>query len=65
MTAALTDTADVLDALIADGEGQGFGTRYDTQILTALRELRAIRRGEFICSRCQLREAQDEPPVEF
>jgi hypothetical protein len=65
MSTGLTGNTEVLDALIADGEGQGFGTRYDTDILVALRELRAIRKSEFVCSRCLLREAQDEPPVEF
>lgn len=65
MSTGLTENTEVLDALIADGEGAGFGTRYDTDILTALRELRAIRKSEFVCSRCLMREAQDEPPVEF
>ena len=65
MNAGLSGTAEVLDALIADGEGEGFGTRYDTQILAALRELRAIRRNELVCSRCLSRESQDDPPVEF
>ncbi len=65
MSTGLTGTTDVLDALIADGEGQGFGTRYDTDILAALRELKALRKGELVCSRCLMREAQDEPPVEF
>jgi hypothetical protein len=65
MTAALTTTTGVLDALITDGEGEGFGTRYDTDILAALRELRAIRRSEFICPRCQMREGQEPPPVQF
>lgn len=64
MSAGLSQTAGVLDALIADGEGEGFGTRYDTEILAALRELRAIRKSEFVCSRCLMRQAQDEPPVE-
>jgi hypothetical protein len=58
-------TADVLDALIADGEAEGFGTRYDTEILAALRELRAIRASEFLCSRCRMREAENEAPLEF
>ncbi len=65
MSAGLTNVTEVLDSLIADGEAEGFGTRYDTDILAALRELRAIRRGEFICSRCQMREAQDQPPTQF
>jgi hypothetical protein len=65
MSAGLTGTTEVLDALIADGETEGFGTRYDTDILAALRELRALRRTEFVCSRCLMREAQDEPPVAF
>ena len=65
MSTGLTGNADVLDALIADGEGEGFGTRYDTEILVALRELRATRKSEFVCSRCLMREAQDEPPVEL
>lgn len=59
------ETADVLDALIADGEAKGFGTHYDTQILAALRELRALRTGEFTCSRCRMREAENEAPLEF
>ena len=65
MSTGLTGNTEVLDALIADGEGQGFGTRYDTEILAALRELRAVHKSEFVCSRCLMREAQDEPPVEF
>jgi ribosomal protein L37AE/L43A len=65
MSTGLTKTVEVLDSLIADGEAEGFGTRYDTEILAALRELRAIRSGEFVCSRCLMREAQDEPPAQF
>lgn len=65
MSAGMTGTTEVLDALIADGEGEGFGTRYDTDILAALRELRAIRKSEFVCSRCLQREAQDDPPLQF
>ncbi len=65
MSSGLTETVDVLDALIADGEAEGFGTRYDTEILASLRELRALRKGEFVCSRCRIREAGEEPPVEF
>jgi hypothetical protein len=65
MNTGLTGNTEVLDALIADGEGQGFGTRYDTEILAALRELRAVRKSEFVCSRCLIRAAREEPPVEF
>ncbi|HVW69097.1 MAG TPA: hypothetical protein VHB68_08975 [Steroidobacteraceae bacterium] len=65
MSSTQKETTDVLDALIADGEAEGFGTRYDTDILAALRELKALRRGEFVCSRCRLSAAESEPPVEF
>ena len=65
MGSTLKETADVLDALIADGESEGFGTRYDTQILEALRDLRAIRTRELLCSRCRMREAENEAPLEF
>jgi hypothetical protein len=65
MSSGLKETVDVLDALIADGEAEGFGTRYDTEILSALKELRAIRNGEFLCSRCRTHEAEDMPPAEF
>ncbi len=65
MGSTLKETADVLDALIADGEAEGFGTRYDTDILSALRELRALRAREHLCSRCRMREAEEEMPVEF
>jgi hypothetical protein len=65
MGSTLIETADVLDALIADGAAEGFGTRYDTQILAALRELRAFRAGELVCSRCRRREAENETPLEF
>lgn len=65
MGSTLTQTSDVLDALIADGEAEGFGTRYDTEIIAALRELRARRAGEIMCSRCRMREAENEAPLEF
>jgi hypothetical protein len=65
MGSTLTETADVLDALIANGEAEGFGTRYDTDILTALKELRALRACENLCSRCRLREAENAAPLEF
>ncbi len=65
MGSTLTETSDVLDALIADGEAEGFGTRYDTEIMAALRELRARRAGEIMCSRCRMREAENEAPLEF
>ena len=65
MTSGLRDTRDVLDALIADGEAEGFGTRYDTDILAALRELRAYRRGEISCPNCLRQEADEELPAEF
>lgn len=65
MGSTLTQTSDVLDALIADGEAEGFGTRYDTEIMAALRELRARRAGEIMCSRCRMREAENEAPLEF
>jgi len=64
MSSGLRETVDVLDALIADGEAEGFGTRYDTEILAALRELRAIRKSEYLCPKCRAREAEG-PPVEF
>jgi hypothetical protein len=65
MGSTVRESSEVLDALIADGEAEGFGTRYDTDLLAALRELKAIRKGEFVCSRCLIREAENEPPVEF
>jgi ribosomal protein L37AE/L43A len=65
MGSTLTQTSDVLDALIADGEAEGFGTRYDTEIMAALRELRARRAGETMCSKCRMREAENEAPLEF
>jgi hypothetical protein len=65
MRSDLKEAVDVLDALIADGEAQGFGTRYDTEILAALRELKATRRGELVCSICRRHEAEEAPPVEF
>jgi hypothetical protein len=65
MSSDLKETVEVLDALIADGEAPGFGTRYDTEILVALRELRALRRSEFLCSRCRMHEAEDVPVAEF
>lgn len=65
MGSTLKETSDVLDALIADGEAEGFGTRYDTEIMAALRELRARRAGEIMCSRCRMREAENEAPLEF
>ncbi len=65
MSSGLKETVDVLDALIADGQSEGFGTHYDTEILAALRELKALRKGEFVCSRCLRHEVDAEPPVEF
>ena len=65
MSSGLRNTRDVLDALIADGEAEGFGTRYDTEILAALRELKAYRRGEFPCPNCVRQEADEELPAEF
>ena len=65
MTSGLRDVTDVLDALIADGEAEGFGTRYDTDILAALKELKALRRGEFLCSRCLKHEVDEASSAEF
>lgn len=65
MSSTQRETTDVLDALIADGEAEGFGTRYDTDVLAALRELKALRRSEFVCSRCRMREAENESSPEF
>lgn len=65
MSSGLRETTDVLDSLIADGEAEGFGTRYDIEILTALKELQAYRRGEFSCPNCVRQEAMEEPPIEF
>jgi hypothetical protein len=65
MSSGLRESMDVLDALVADGEAAGFGTRYDAEILTALKELQARRRGEFICSRCRMRQEGDQTEVEF
>lgn len=43
---------DMIDRYAGDFEvGQ-----FDRDVLAALRELRANRRGEFICSRCYLRK---------
>jgi hypothetical protein len=44
----LRESLDALESLIADGESARFGTRYDTEILAALRELQARRRGGFL-----------------
>lgn len=65
MSSGLTDAVDALDMLIADGEAEGFGTRYDTEILAALRELRGRRKGEFVCSRCLMLEGEEGSAVEF
>jgi hypothetical protein len=65
MSSGLRETADVLDALIADGEAEGYGTRYDAEILAALKELRALRKSEFLCPKCLMHEAEEGPPVEF
>jgi hypothetical protein len=65
MPSSLRESVDVLDAMIADGEAAGFGTRYDAELLAALKELQAQRRGEFICSRCRMRQEGDQTEVEF
>ena len=65
MSSSLRETTDVLDALIADGEAEGFGTRYDTEILAALRELKAYRRREFLSANRLRHEDDLEPPAEF
>lgn len=65
MTSGLRESLDVLDSLIADGESAGFGTRFDAEILAALKELQARRRGEFVCSRCRMREEGEQPEIEF
>jgi len=65
MTSGLREALDALDSLIADGESAGFGTRYDAEILAALRELQARRRGEFLCPRCRMHEDGEQPQVEF
>ena len=65
MPAGLRESVDTLDAMIADGEATGFGTRYDTEILAALKELRAHRRGEFVCSRCGVHQEGEQTEVEF
>lgn len=65
MTSGLRESLDILDSLIADGESAGFGTRYDAEILAALKELQVRRRGEFICPRCRMREEGEQPELEF
>ena len=65
MTSGLRDSLDVLDSLIADGESAGYGTRYDAEILAALKELHARRRGEYVCPRCRMQERGEQPEVEF
>ncbi len=65
MTMGLREGLDVLDEMIADGESAGFGTRYDAELVAALRELQAYRRGEFVCSRCRLTSGGAEREVEF
>jgi len=63
MSSGLRESLDVLESLIADGESAGFGTRYDAEILAALRELQSRRRGEFLCPRCRM--AGEQPEFEF
>lgn len=65
MASGMRESLDILDSLIADGESAGFGTRYDAEILVALKELQARRRGEFLCSRCRMREEGEQPELEF
>jgi len=65
MTSGLRESLDILDSLIADGESAGFGTHLDAEILAALKELQARRRGEFVCSRCRMREQGEQPQTEF
>jgi ribosomal protein L37AE/L43A len=65
MNSGLRESLDVLESLIADGESAGFGTRYDAEILAALRELQARRRGEFLCPRCRMRAESEQPEIEF
>ena len=65
MGSSLSETTDALDALIADGEAQGFGTRYDTEILAALRELKAYRRRELLSANRLRHEDDEEPAAEF
>jgi hypothetical protein len=65
VSSGLREARDVLDSLIVDGESAGFGTRYDAELLAALKELQARRRGEFICPRCRLREEGEQPEIEF
>jgi ribosomal protein L37AE/L43A len=65
MSSGLRESLDVLDSMIADGESAGFGTRYDAEILAALKELQARRRGEYLCPRCRMREEGEQPEVAF
>jgi ribosomal protein L37AE/L43A len=65
MTCGLRDSLDVLESLIADGVSAGYGTRYDAEILAALKELQARRRGEYVCPRCRMPERGEQPEVEF
>lgn len=65
MSSGLRESLDVLDSMIADGESAGFGTRFDAELLAALKELQARRKGEYVCARCRLREEGGQPDVEF
>jgi len=65
MSSGLRESLDILDSTLADGESAGFGTRYDAQIVAALRELQAQRRGEFVCARSRMRADGEQPEVEF
>jgi len=65
MTSGIRESLDALDEMIADGESVGFGTRYDAELVAALRELQALRRGEFVCSRCRVSQKGEQTDVEF
>ena len=65
MATGLRESLDILESMIADGESAGFGTRYDAEIFVALKKLQARRRGEFVCSRCRMRDQGDQPELEF
>jgi hypothetical protein len=65
MSSGLRESVDILDSMLPDGESAGYGTRYDAEILPALRELQAQRRGEFVCARSRMRPDPERPEVEF
>lgn len=49
----------------AEFMAMGFGTREWKLMAEAIKEVRANRRGEFICTKCGLRHDADPVSVEF